>query len=195
MRSAGEIVIDRALGAWCTRVLDPRAGDMSEDALRGKLEIRRYIEEGLGWRLPNGYRGDGAFAFCGAFAAWCYLGAGMTPERAKGFSGADVPGHPFASTYRLAQAAKRDPLFKVARVSDVRPSDVVVVEGPDHRPYGDHITIALAWDKPQATLTIVHGNGHGRWPTGEWVEGVVLSSVPRTSIVAAYRPHGRWLAG
>jgi len=193
MRSPQEIVLDRALGSWMTRVLDPAKGVETEDTKRGKVEIRRYIEEGLGWKLPNGYAGDGAFSWCGAFAAWCWLGAGLTVENARKFAPPDAPGHVYASTWRLSQAAKRDPAFKVAKVSDIRPGDTVVIEGPDHKPYGDHIVTALAWDKVQSELVIVHGNGHGRWPTGEWVEGVVVSTIPRSSIVAAYRPNERWL--
>lgn len=187
-RSVQEIVLDRLIGAWMTRVLDPLKDATTDNALQGKAQIAMYIEQGLGWKLPNGYAGDGSFSWCGAFAAWGWLGAGLTPAKAKKFAPPDAPGHVYASTWRLAQAAKRDPLFRVTNISDIRPSDTVVVEGPAHKPYGDHIVTAVAWDKAQSELVIVHGNGHGRWPTGEWVEGVVISTVLRTAIVAAYRP-------
>lgn len=193
MRTPAEITLDRALGSWMTRVLDPAKGVAGEDADRGRATIAHYITEGLGWKLPNGYAGDGGFAWCGAFAAWCWAGAGLTVANARKYASPDAPGHVYASTYRLAQAAKRDAGFKVPKTSDIRPGDTVVIQGAEHRAYGDHIVTALAWDKAQAVLTCVHGNGHGRWPTGEWVEGVVISPFERTSIVAAYRPHGAWL--
>lgn len=193
-RSAQEIVLDRALGAWMTRVLDPLKGATTPDALRGKTEIQRYIEEGLAWPLKGGYAGNGpgAFKWCGAFAAWCWLGAGLTPVKARRFAPPDAPGSVYASTWRLAQAAKRDPRFKIAELKDIRPSDTVVVESVAKKPYGDHITTALAWDKASENLVIIHGNGHGRWPTGEWVEGVVISTIPKSAIVAAYRPE-HWI--
>lgn len=190
-RSPAEIVLDRALGAWMTRVLDPPSGATTADALRGRAQIAAYIEQGLGRRLPNGYAGDGSYAWCGAFAAWCWACAGLTVQKASKYEPSDARGHVYGSTYRLASAAKKDPSFRVA-FSDVRPSDTVVVMGAEHKPYGDHIVTALAWDKAQSALVVIHGNGHGRWPTGEWVEGVVISTIPRTAIVAAYRPE-RWI--
>ncbi len=192
MRS--DLVLQAALGEWQHYVRDPSASDKTPEAERGRKAIQRYIEEGLDWRLRSGYRGDGAFSWCGAFAAWCWGHAGMTPELAKQFAPKDLPAHPFASTYRLGRAAARDKAFALPRASDVLPGDVVCVLGESGKPFGDHIVLALAWDKSLAELICVHGNGHGRWPDGTWQEGVVVSSFPRTAIAAAYRPNEKWLA-
>lgn len=190
----GEVALDAALTEWSRRTFDPRKLDTSPAAAQSKLVICQYINEGLGWGIKE-YKGNTTFAWCGAFAAWCWLQAGMTPTRAKKFSGADVPGDPFASTYRLMRAAQRDPLLTIA-VPKSLPADVVVVKSASQpKKFGNHITMAVAWSQNRDVVTCVHGNGHGRWPTGEWVEGVVISTFPATAIAAIYRPHGAWLDG
>ena len=189
-----EAVLGRAMTEWFTRIQDPAVGAHAPDDERGRTAIERYIREGLGSALSHGYAGDGSFSWCGAFAAWCWRAAGITVKSASPFAGADVPGHPFGSTYRLSAACKKDPAFRVAKISDIGPSDIVVVYSKKNPTYGDHIVSALAWgDKVQSELIAVHGNGHGRWPTGEWVEGVVVSAFQRSEIVAAYRPNERWV--
>lgn len=164
---------------------------MSPEAVRGRQEILRFINDGLGWRLQT-YAGDGAYSWCGAFVAWCWLAAGMTPEKAKKFSGVDVPGHPFASTYRLTRAAQKDPDFLIPTLKAL-PGDAVVIKHAVHpKRYGDHITMLMAWDKLQHSVICVHGNGNGRFPDGSWGEGVVVSSFPVSAIVAVYRPNSKW---
>jgi hypothetical protein len=190
----GEIALDAAVTEWFRQTYDPANTDTSPTAAQSKHVICQYINEGLGWALKE-YKGNTTFAWCGAFAAWCWLQAGMTPARAKKFSGPDVPGDPFASTYRLMRAAQRDPAFQV-KVGGSVGGDVVIVKSAS-RPlkFGNHITMALAWAQDRSFVTCVHGNGHGRWPDGSWVEGVVISTFPVTAIAAIYRPHGVWLDG
>lgn len=184
--------LDRALEEWLTAVRDPRRDDASPDAERCRARIKTYINAGLDKSIPR-YGGDGDYAFCGAFTSWCWLAGGLDLAKAKSHAGPDVPGVPFGSTYRLHAAARRCPGFQLARIEDITPGDVVTVDTGKGAPYGDHVVLALAWDRSRSELLAVHANGTGRLPTGEWVEGVVVSPFARTLIRAAYRPDERWL--
>ena len=187
-------VLERALGEWLAEVRDPARDDLSPDAERCRERIRTYINEGLGKNMPH-YAGDGAFKFCGAFVGWCWLAGGLDSAKANAFAGPDVPGSPFGSTYRLLAAAKRCPGFALERFTDIRPTDVVCVKTTGDAAYGDHVVLALAWDKALSELTCVHANGNGRLPSGAWAEGVVVSAYPRAAIRAAYRLDSRWFRG
>lgn len=183
--SPAEKALARALGEWQARVRDPARGDASPDAERCRARILTYIREGLAVDR-KAYLGDGDAAFCGAFASWCWLAGGLDLAKASADAPADAPGVPLGSTYRLHAAARRRPGLAVKNFGDIAPGNVVTVDTGGGRDYGDHITLALAWDRPKSELVIVHGNGHGRLPSGEWVEGVVISTVPRAAIRAAY---------
>ena len=174
-----ERALEWALGAWLSRIRDPARSDHLPDAERGRVAILEYIQKGLGWSSwVKAYPGDGSFAWCGAFAAIAWAQAGVSVETRKKH---------FASTYRLDRWGKRNPLRKVA-TSSIIPGDIVVVDTGGGKDYGDHITLALAYDKQKATLATVEGNGQGFWPDGTWVEGVVVCIRPRTDIRATYRP-------
>lgn len=186
-------VLNQAWAAWLQRVKDPPKIEKGDDADRCRALILQYINDGLGSSIKT-YAGDNAFSWCGAFAAWCWIAGGLDTAKAKAMAvAADVKGqHPFGSTYKLHAALKADPTFAVA-VDDIQPGDVCVVQHPGGKPYGDHIVLAAAWNKDKTELIILHGNGKGRGPDGAWMEGVVLSTVPKSVIVAAYRPNQRWM--
>jgi len=168
-------VLTRALQQWLATVRDPARGDTSPAAERCRATVMEYISAGLGWDWVKYYPGDGAFAWCGAFAAWCWRAGGLRPEVAK---------KSFASTYRLHRWGQENPA-RLVRFPKIVPGDVVVVGDGD---YGSHITLALAWDLPQSALVTVEGNALGRLPGGEWGEGVVMRVRARSEIRAAYRP-------
>ncbi len=160
---------------WVCGIRDPRRDDLSHDAMTAREHIHeRYICDGLDWGgWVKSYPGDGAFKWCGAFAAYCW--ATVDLKLRKKF---------FASTYRLSEYGRLNPARKVA-TKDIQPGDIVTVGSGD---YGAHICIAIAWDHPKAELVTVSGNGMGRLPDGSWGEGVVMTVYPRQELRAAYRP-------
>jgi hypothetical protein len=169
------LVIHQALSDWLAAVRDPARGDPSPDAERCRAVILGYIVLGLGWSWVKSYAGDGAFAYCGAFAARCWLAGGLRPEVAR---------KSFASTYRLHRWGAENPL-RLVRFPKIQSGDVVTVGDGD---YGSHIGLALAWDLSQSALVTVEGNAYGRLPDGSWGEGVVMRVRARSELRAAYRP-------
>lgn len=167
--------LNLALYAWQNNIVDPAKGDSSPDAERcRKFILEECIWQGLDWQgWIKTYPGNGSFAWCGAFAAYCM--PHVKPELRKKW---------WASTYRLSEYGKKDKRRQV-KTSDILPGDIVVVGDGD---YGSHITLAVAWDKAKSQLLVVSGNGRGRLANGEWGEGVVLNMVDRQTIKAAYRP-------
>lgn len=167
--------LNLALESWLTNLKDPGKNDHSVDAERCRAAILHMIQDGgLGWQgWVKTYTGDGAFAWCGAFVAYCM--PDVKPELRKKW---------WASTYRLFEYGNKNPGRQV-RISDIQPGDIVCVGDGN---YGAHITIAMIWDATKSTLVTVSGNGMGRLPDGSWGEGVVINVYGRHSIKAAYRP-------
>lgn len=163
-----------AVTEWQRHIIDPKVGDTSTTAEMNRSRILMYIQDWLGWKSwIKTYPGDGAFAWCGAFAAFCY--GNLKPEIRKKW---------MASTYRLSEYGRTNPR-RLVKFDDVLPGDIVTVGGGN---YGSHITIAVGWDKAKSMLVTVSGNGGGRLPNGEWGEGVVMTLYPRSELRAAYRP-------
>jgi hypothetical protein len=167
----------RATNSWLDGpVVDPPKGTDSDLAEYGRAMILDFIQGGLGWDWVKEYAGDGAFSWCGAFAAYCHDAVSLAIRKKY-----------FASTYRLSEYGREHAGRRVA-TADILPGDIVVVRGTERKPYGDHICIAIAWDKAKTSLVTIEGNAHGRFPDGTWGEGVVMQQRPVEGIVAAYRP-------
>jgi len=161
-------VVDTAVAEWELHVPEPPAP--------GSERIDAYIRglDGLGWTWLHRYKRNGSFAWCGAFAAYCYGIAGLDAEiRAKHL----------ASTYRLWDWSKRNARRIAPR--DIRVGDIVVVGNGGHR-WGDHIAIAEICGE---SIQTIEGNAHGTLGDGTHGEGVIRtvrrfeSSDPKALVV------------
>lgn len=148
-------ILKTAEDEWRKRVTEPIApGD--ENA---KI-IDNYIRgpQGLGWGTvdyhtwkPNvPYMKNLDFAWCGAFAAFCYGSAGLL---------AGVRHEYFAGTDRLYRWARGTPRF-IADWQDIQPGDIVVLGG-ENRPAGQHITLAGRLLVQEGILCTFEGNATG----------------------------------
>ena len=132
------------------------------------LNIIKYIEDGLEWRLAKPYTNSanlkgGGFSWCGAFASWCDL------ELKREIRRKTMP-----STYRLYEFCKstaRDiPLDEIQR------GDIVIVGRPSGKRWGAHITRAL--EVGDTHVLCIEGNAHGTLGNGTWGEGVIVRRRP-----------------
>lgn len=165
-----------ALDVWKSHVFDPAKSDKTPAGEACREDILNMIQnkvEGLGWHWIKVYSGDGAFAWCGAFAAHCWQK--VRPE---------IREKCFASTLRLWDFGAENTGRRV-KSTDLQPGDIVTV-GDGAK--GSHIVIFLNWDKNKTIFTCIEGNGHGRFPDGSWGEGVVMGIRERSDIRAGYRP-------
>jgi hypothetical protein len=192
LEAAGEDAVKRALAMWQTDIYDPRKDDKSELADMSKAAIDAFIRgpKALNWTWEQPYAGDGAFQWCGAFAAYCWPGVKQSLRQLY-----------FSSTLRLDRYAsyqsynggtntgkgrlyvKLDENSTVDDVKDIwRPGDILII-GPErpktpHVPaswhdYGNHICIVEAFDEKHGEFWTVEGNGNGVGPHGEKQQGVV----------------------
>lgn len=186
-----DAVLKRARETWELDIFDPDRGDVGAGrplAVRSRDAIDSIIELGLGWesRQLGGtqkgpYRWNGDFAWCGAFAAWCWRAAGLR---------AYLRDKSLASTKRLWKWAPRGNARRVAR-TDVRAGDLVIVRTTGDEPiFGDHIVLAAAAPDP-VTGWIAKWAGNdknGIGPKGNRREGVVKGEVSPADFVWALRP-------
>lgn len=145
--------------------------DVREPPHPGSAErIDAYIrgDQGLTWpsvdlgpdaRPDVPYTRNRQFAWCGAFAAFCYGAAGL--KRA-------IRRKSFASTYRLWAWAKGTARW--VEPQDLRAGDVVVV-GPLGDRDGAHVVLCESVD-PDGIVTY-EGNAYGPGPSGGRREGVI----------------------
>lgn len=184
-RPPGEHAAARALELWLEDIIDPHRGDTRAIAVRSAAAIDRMIRgpSGLGWPSAQGggsvvgpYRGNGDFAWCGAFAATCWAAAGLL---------ADVRRAHFASTHRLARWSRGSD--RRVSVSSVRAGDVVVV-GHKDPVNGDHIAIATG-PSENGTIPTIEGNSRsGVGPGKTRREGVVRFERGPSDFRYAVRP-------
>ncbi|MFO0578982.1 MAG: CHAP domain-containing protein [Polyangia bacterium] len=179
IQQAGARAAAEAVRIWQLDVVDVKCHAEGDDAERCRAIIDRMIHEtGLAWSWLNPYRGDGDFAWCGAFAAHCWGVAGLQEAIRKEY---------FASTRRLAKYCRqaqegsggldgsRRYLRLPCEVTALRdfapqPGDILLIgqEEPGH-----HIGIVGAVDVDAGTVTTLEGNGLGEGPSGHRREGVV----------------------
>lgn len=160
----GERAVERALEEWRQEVTEPR-GEVTHGPI-----LERYIGEGLEWGWIKGYR-NRAFAWCGAFAAWCWKESVNSATRRRAF----------ASTYRLRKWA-RDSAREVS-FEEARPGDLAIVG--ERKAWGDHIT--LIERREGDLLHTLEGNAYGETPGGR-AEGVIKRTRAREEVRYIYRP-------
>ena len=172
----------RAEGEWELDVTEPGLG-----GAHGADRINVYISGSDGLQWPdanmkkdgaNPYEKNGDFAWCGAFAAYCW--ATLKPSIRKST---------FPSTYRLW----RDWQSRRIPASNMRAGDIVVVwndsataEDREKKPYGQHITICR---QPGAdSYTTWEGNARATGPDGRYREGVGTRERELSTVAVVYRP-------
>jgi len=178
----------RAEGEWELDVTEPGLG-----GAHGADRINVYISGSDGLQWPdanmkkdgaNPYEKNGDFAWCGAFAAYCW--ATLKPSIRKST---------FPSTYRLW----RDWQSRRIPASNMRAGDIVVVwndsataEDREKKPYGQHITICR---QPGAdSYTTWEGNARATGPDGRYREGVGTRERELSNVAVVYRPQASDLA-
>lgn len=206
LASAGRIALAEARRLFALDIWDPPASDRRPIADRWRGEIGAMIagDQGLGWHWEGRYPGDGAYEWCGAFAARCWAAAGLPLAIRRPF---------FASCYRLHRWAtyqaidERTPnprprtgphrLCVALDEHSVRLPDGVVPQAGDilivgdGRPaYGDHIAIVERF--AGRAFHTIEGNAIGLGPDGKQRQGVVKA----TRMLGGSRPGeyiARWL--
>jgi hypothetical protein len=160
-----QAAIQRALAEWEKNIIEPDP------------EIDNYIRsrDGLGWTWADQYVKNGQFAWCGAFAAWCWTDARY-----------DLRQKVFPSCYRLharwASTSRRikDPL-------QMLPGDIVVISTSNGASWGDHITLCLEAPSGESSYKAIEGNARGELSNGERAEGVVVNTRPLGRVMFVYR--------
>ena len=155
--------VERGLAEWELNVVDP------------SKRIDTYIRsmDGIGWNWEKEYVKNRQFAWCGAFAAFCW-----TSVRFK------IRQKIFPSCYRLysnwAQSSRHiDP-------SDMMPGDIVVVYSSKRAVQGEHITICRR-EPVDGSFETVEGNAHGTLGDGSYGEGVIIRERKLTEVAHVYR--------
>jgi hypothetical protein len=146
--------------------------DVAEPPAKGKDRISTYIRDaqGLGWDWSESYKRNGQFAWCGAFAAYCFGAAGIR---------ADIRRRSMASCYRLWRWARgTERWMEGAAVADAKPGDIVVVGPKNGKRWGAHITICEEVDLANDVIRTYEGNARGTGPNGERQEGVIRHARP-----------------
>jgi hypothetical protein len=138
----------------------------------GWERIDSYIrgEGGLGWSSEARYVRNRQFAWCGAFAAFCFGKAGLKKTIRK---------RVMPSTYRLYSWAKGNE--RMRQISEVGSGDIVLVGPSEGKRWGAHITICDEVDAVNGHIHTIEGNASGRGPNDDRYEGVVRQSRPLPS--------------
>ena len=148
-------VLKNAESEWSDNITEPGEGGDSS-------RITYYIKNtnALGWTWEDDYTRNGQFAWCGAFAAWCWTTVKI-----------DIKKRIFPSCYRLysnwSQTSRHIEHDKMA------PGDIVVVYAAKRSKQGDHITICVEAPDAEGVFLTVEGNAHGTLGDGSHGEGVI----------------------
>lgn len=161
----GRRVVERALEEWRQHIAEPTKRTTEHPILN------RYIKAALGWEWIDSYQ-NRKFAWCGAFAAFCWFES----------TGNMIRQRSFASTYRLQQWAKGS--AREIDLSRARAGDLVVVGR--RKAWGDHITILERIEGE--TLYTIEGNAYGTLGDGSHGEGVIRRERDASEIAFIYRP-------
>jgi hypothetical protein len=158
--------IKRAQAEWALNVREPEE------------RIDTYIRSsaGLHWSWEEPYVKNGQFAWCGAFASFCYTK--VRPLIRKKI---------FPSCYRLhTNWAKTS---RYIHPDNLRAGDIVVVYSGKRAVQGDHITLCVDASEYLSTgsITTIEGNAHGTLGDGSRGEGVITRERARSEIAHVYR--------
>jgi hypothetical protein len=159
--------INRAHKEWDLVVKDPSSGE--------RIDLYIKSSHGLKWSWEENYTRNGQFAWCGAFASWCYTDV-KQPIRTK----------IFPSCYRMYKAwsntsRRIDPM-------KVQPGDIVVIYTSKRSVQGDHITLCVDTSNiNEGYINTIEGNAKGTLGNGEYGEGVIKQERTLDKIAHVYR--------
>lgn len=158
-------VLSRAESEWSRVVKDPCQ------------RIDAYIKStaGIGWSWEKAYVQNGQFAWCGAFAAFCYTKANFNIRKKI-----------FPSCYRMysnwGQTSRKIATDKIQR------GDIVVVWSGKNSVQGDHITICTNADAINlGYISTIEGNAVGTLGDETRGEGVIKRQRSVDEIAHVYR--------
>lgn len=156
------------------------------------------------------------YKWCGAFAAWCWIQAGLRPDLGSSWASdyrlarlygqygndANIPTPQLVLTssgtipLRAYHADHGGPRVCVSRSKlgtvQVQPGDVALV---GRKAWGGHVVLVLGLLADGSGISTVSGNGYGYWPASyteplstRKVSGVVVADVPWSSVAWLIRP-------
>ena len=151
------------------------------DGQSNEYILKTYIagSDGLGWNWLDTYQ-NGSFAWCGAFAAFCY---GLTLK-------STVRSRTMPSCYRMYRDWRNT--TRCHNGQDLEIGDIVTVynsKDPNKRaatPQGNHIVIVKELPK-NGEFETYEGNAKGYGPEGNWREGVSTRKREISTIAHVYR--------
>lgn len=157
--------IKRAKAEWNRNVIDP-----SE-------RINAYIKstDGLGWSWEKDYVKNGQFAWCGAFASYCYTKVNSNTRKKI-----------FPSCYRMYKNWGKT--SRRVSVDQIQVGDIVIVYTSKRSVQGDHITLCSdASTLKDGYISTIEGNARGELGNGEYGEGVIKRERQLDQIAHVYR--------
>jgi hypothetical protein len=167
----------------------PHSSDRVHEALkRGQAEwelnvkdpskrINAYIRtsEGIAWGWEKEYTKNGQFAWCGAFAAYCW---GMSVKKT-------IRQKIFPSCYRLY--SNWGSTSRSIDHDKMMPGDIVVVYSAKRAKQGDHITICVEPPSSCGDFKTVEGNAYGTLGDDSYGEGVIKRERNLNDVAHVYR--------
>lgn len=142
----------------------PNGAPIIDSYIRGPLGLAWTTCDVKTWKPGVPYTRNGQFAWCGAFAAFCWGEAGLKVAlRQKHLAGT-------GRLYRWAHGTER-----WVKPRDLQPGDIAVV-GPQGSGDGEHITIVR--EVRANVIETYEGNAHGLGIGGKRYEGVVVQVRP-----------------
>lgn len=156
--------LKRAEAEWARVVKEPDA--RIDDYVRSR--------DGIGWTWEKPYARNGQFAWCGAFAAFCWSSVRFSIRQKI-----------FPSCYRLYSR-----WLNTARYIETKqmlPGDIVVVYTSKRSVQGDHITLCLEAPDCEGNFKTIEGNAHGTAGDDTRAEGVVKNTRSLDQVAHVYR--------
>ncbi|NUN12889.1 MAG: hypothetical protein HUU55_04570 [Myxococcales bacterium] len=191
MAVIGEQVRDIAKQAWLMDILDPPTSSTKYKKSREFIDDIIRTPSGLNWTWEDPYVQDGDYAWCGAFAAYAWGGAGLRLDLRKLYG---------SSCYRLNRAAQHKSAFgedvppkpadpdKQRKYVNLitnpkglvqfgpRAGDILLVGAKN---YGSHIAIVDSFDPASGLFHTYEGNATGTGPySNKIVHGVIKTTQP-----------------
>jgi len=161
---AVETALSRSEAEWHRVVIEPDA--RIDDYIRTR--------DGLGWSWAEQYKKNGQFAWCGAFAAYCWSAVRF-----------DIRQKIFPSCYRLySRWGKTE---RCIEPHLMLPGDIVVISTVNGASWGDHITLCTSAPTADGTFETVEGNARGILGDGDTGEGVIKLTREMERVMYVYR--------
>lgn len=139
----------------------------------GRIDDYIRSRDGIGWSWEKPYTRNRQFAWCGAFAAFCWSSVRFNIRQKI-----------FPSCYRLY--SKWVNTARHIEADQMQPGDIVVVYTSKRSVQGDHITLCL--EAPvDGQFKTIEGNAFGTSGDGERAEGVVKNTRSIDQVAHVYR--------